>query len=201
MRVQTISETIQKFDGLSYYRCGQYFQRKGRRLHRTVWEYHNGTIPDGYDIHHIDGDRANNDLENLQMLPSSEHGSLHMCTPDRKEKSRQSIKKASEAARAWHGTPAGEAFHSEHAREYWQHAEEKTYTCMMCGKTYQSRSAYGKGMNTFCSNACKAKWRRQQGLDNEVRTCAECGREFMASRYKKQIYCSRECAQKRRWGK
>ncbi len=201
MQVQRISETIQKFDGLSYYRCGPYFQRKGKRLHRTVWEYHNGEIPEGYDIHHIDGDRAHNDLDNLQMLPETEHGSLHMSEPERKEKSRQSIEKAREAAKAWHKTPDGEKFHSEHAREYWQQAEEKTYTCTMCGKTFQSRSAYGSGMNTFCSAACKAKWRRRQGLDNEARTCPVCGVEFMANRYKKQACCSGECARKKRWGK
>ena len=83
MTVQKISETIQKFDGVSYYRCGPYFQRKGKRLHRVVWEKHNGPIPEDCDVHHINGDRTDNDIENLQLLPQSEHHKEHMSRPER----------------------------------------------------------------------------------------------------------------------
>lgn len=54
MEVQRISTTAQRFDGVTYYLCGEYFQRKGRRLHRAVWEHHNGKIPNGYHVHHKD---------------------------------------------------------------------------------------------------------------------------------------------------
>ena len=30
--------------------------------HRVIWEKHHGKIPEGYDIHHIDGDGHNNDV-------------------------------------------------------------------------------------------------------------------------------------------
>ena len=30
--------------------------------------YHNGEIPEGYHVHHIDGDRYNNNIENLECL-------------------------------------------------------------------------------------------------------------------------------------
>ena len=45
MEVHVVSATAQRFNGQTYYLCGDYFQRKGRRLHRAVWEYHNGEIP------------------------------------------------------------------------------------------------------------------------------------------------------------
>ena len=57
MDVQVISSTVQRFNGVSYYLCGKYFQRRGVRLHRMVWEYHNGKIPQGYHVHHVDDDR------------------------------------------------------------------------------------------------------------------------------------------------
>lgn len=36
--------------------------------HRIIWEMHYGSIPEGMEIHHIDGDRANNKLENLRLV-------------------------------------------------------------------------------------------------------------------------------------
>ena len=201
MQVQKISNTIQKFDGVSYYRCGPYFQRKGKRLHRMVWEFHNGPIPDGYDVHHMDEDRTNNDIGNLQLLSESEHHSLHMQAPERKEQSRNAIAKAIEAARDWHSTPDGEAFHSKHAKEYWQHAKLNTYVCTYCGEEFQTKAVYGKGEHTFCCSKHKSYWRRDQGIDNETRTCPVCGEKFTVNRYTKKVCCSPECARKRRWGR
>lgn len=45
--------------------------------HRFVWEQANGPIPEGFQIHHIDGDKTNNKLSNLQLLSNSEHQKLH----------------------------------------------------------------------------------------------------------------------------
>lgn len=161
MQVQKISDTIQKFDGVSYYRCGPYFQRKGKRLHRMVWEFHNGPIPTGYDIHHINGDRADNDIENLRLMKECEHHSMHMSDPERKEKSRRDIHKAAEKAKEWHSTPAGFDFHSRHVKEYWEHAPLNTYVCTFCGEEFRTRHVYGKGQNTFCCANHRAAWRRK----------------------------------------
>lgn len=51
----------------------------GRQLlHRAVWEHHQQrAIPDGWDVHHIDGKRLNNDPANLQALPKDDHARLH----------------------------------------------------------------------------------------------------------------------------
>jgi hypothetical protein len=37
-------------------------------IHRLVWTLHNGTIPDGCYIDHIDHDRTNNHIENLRCV-------------------------------------------------------------------------------------------------------------------------------------
>ncbi len=42
-------------------------------VHRLVWEAFNGTIPSGKEINHIDGNRANNRLSNLQLVTRSEN--------------------------------------------------------------------------------------------------------------------------------
>ena len=47
------------------------------REHRVVWKRAHGPIPKGYDVHHKDEDKTNNDLTNLELLPKTEHGHLH----------------------------------------------------------------------------------------------------------------------------
>ena len=41
--------------------------------HRLVWAYHHGAIGEGLEIDHIDGNPANNRLENLRCVPHSEN--------------------------------------------------------------------------------------------------------------------------------
>lgn len=45
--------------------------------HHLVWEQAYGAIPDGYEIHHKDGNKLNNELSNLQLLTRTEHARLH----------------------------------------------------------------------------------------------------------------------------
>ena len=50
------------------------------RAHRINWIYHYGRIPEGKEINHIDGDKANNCIENLEVISHSEnciHGFKH----------------------------------------------------------------------------------------------------------------------------
>jgi hypothetical protein len=53
--------------------------RGGRLMlaHVWVWEQAYGPIPDGYQIHHRDGDKRNNDLANLQLVTPTEHKRIH----------------------------------------------------------------------------------------------------------------------------
>jgi bacterioferritin-associated ferredoxin len=45
--------------------------------HQYVWIKHNGPIPDGYRIHHINGIQNDNRIENLMLVTNSEHRKLH----------------------------------------------------------------------------------------------------------------------------
>ena len=48
-------------------------------LHHLVWQKHYGKrVPKGYHIHHKDGNKTNNDIDNLQLLSANEHMKLHM---------------------------------------------------------------------------------------------------------------------------
>lgn len=165
MEVLIISNTIQKFNGESFYKCGQYFQHKGKRLHRAVWEYHNGEIPKGYHVHHKDGNRNHNDISNLSIMQDNEHVRYHMSRPEVIKKSKISIETAREYAVKWHKSEDGALWHSKHAKEYWAKAPLQTYKCDFCGKEYQTKSVRHKGKH-FCCNNCKAAYRRRR-LRNE----------------------------------
>lgn len=159
--VKVISDTIQEFEGERFYLCGYYFQHNGKRLHRTVWEYYNGPIPEGYHVHHIDEDRSNNNIENLALMPGIEHMKHHGQDESRKEHGRRVIKIAIEMAPEWHRSDDGHAWHSMHLKEVWNNREPHIQTCSWCGKDYETKDMSGRE-NHFCSGRCKAAFRRNR---------------------------------------
>lgn len=55
---------------------------KESKIYRKIWIKENGPIPTDesgrtFEIHHIDGDRSNNDITNLQCLSIQEHYDVH----------------------------------------------------------------------------------------------------------------------------
>ena len=51
---------------------GKYVQE-----HQLVWERANGKVPEGYLVHHINGNKRDNRLENLQLMTYREHNQYH----------------------------------------------------------------------------------------------------------------------------
>ncbi len=52
-----------------------------RLEHRWVWEQVHGSIPDGMQVHHKDHDPHNNDIDNLELVTTKDHGLLHSTYP------------------------------------------------------------------------------------------------------------------------
>ena len=42
-------------------------------IHRLVWQHFRGPIPPGYQINHIDGNKSNNAIGNLELVTPSEN--------------------------------------------------------------------------------------------------------------------------------
>ena len=53
-------------------RNGKYYYE-----HDEVWKKNYGDIPKGMIVHHIDGNKRNNDIKNLMLLSIRDHNRLH----------------------------------------------------------------------------------------------------------------------------
>lgn len=169
-RLQKVVREFQEFGGLRFYRdpdSGYYGRRYPRSvfMHRYVWERHNGAIPDGYHVHHIDHDKSNNRLENLELLSASEHSSMHSRESEwvGSEANRKQLVEAAKKAVAWHKSEEGRAWHSEHARKCMENRPRHRKICCECGSDYES--VWPRAM--FCGANCKRrayKRRRNAGL-------------------------------------
>lgn len=189
-------------DGISFVASGRdYFYNAQKRiyLHRYLWEKANGKIPEGYEIHHKDGDKRNNDLDNLEMLTVTDHRERHNSemSEERRQQLRDNVlKNALPAAIEWHGSEQGIEWHKDHYEKYKYKFHTKVEVkCKHCGKEVTAGS---NGRNRFCSNGCKSKYRKATGVDDVIRKCVTCGKEFKVNKYSKTANCSRSCAYKSR---
>ena len=76
---------IIEFEGRKYYRTDVgsmvYYRTQPperRYLHRDMWVSAHGPIPDGMDIHHLNGDGCDNRMENFSMLSAAVHMRQHI---------------------------------------------------------------------------------------------------------------------------
>lgn len=166
-------------------------------LHRVVWEYHNTKIPDGYEIHHIDFYRSNNDISNLQLLTIAEHKKLHgefLTDEQRVWRRTNLIQNAQPEAVKWHKSAEGREWHRQLINQQHKLGTFKhKLVCTNCGKSFIGEK---HTENTFCSGACKSAYRRKNNTDTVERVCAVCEKPFSVNKYKKTKTCSRSCANK-----
>ena len=74
-------ETSTEFNGIRFSptKTGYYRSTTKPRkfMHVLVWEYYNGPKPEGYDIHHINGIKTDNRIENLELVEHRLHSLNH----------------------------------------------------------------------------------------------------------------------------
>lgn len=185
-----------EFDGRKYCPKGVYYYNSytRRHLHQAVWEKYNGKIPEGYQVHHKDHNPQNNDISNLELLPSGEHQRHHgaMLTDEqRKMYADNIVKNGMPKAKEWHHSEEGREWHRKHGIEVATHLEPVTYECSYCGKEFSTKNRYSETSNHFCSNKCRAAYRRKSGVDNETRFCEICGDAFEVNKYGKRRFCKK----------
>lgn len=158
----------------------------------------NGEIPKGMAVHHIDENKDNNDISNLILLYQSKHSEIHMeeiMSNHLDERKQKFMEFAHPAAVNWHKSEKGREWH----KKQWEKSLKPTIdakgtkNCAVCGAEYEvPLSRFDKSL--FCSKKCKAKHRRDSGIDDVSKTCVVCGTPFESNKYENVITCSKKCA-------
>ena len=197
----TAPPTVEVIDAITQTFCGEHYRQtssghyaKYNGLHRVVWAYYNGEIPNGYEVHHRDDNPANNTIENLQCLTKAEHNRIHLARLHRVHQPTQSICR-------YCGKPylknnvgiskycSDECFH--HAQRH-NNIQEKI--CVVCGTAFTTSDSRIKCCSVNCGNKLGHTLR---GTPKE-KICPVCGKTFISKR-SKQKCCSRSCGYKFRY--
>ena len=195
-----------------------------KSLHRLIFEDFYGPIPEGYVIHHKDGNTLNNSIENLECLSKTEHSTYHgkehggTVTPEAKGTLVCDV-----CGAHFEGTVGRRQYYtcSEHCRNIAQRivqrylgaleyvpqvqtrrSSRQELACENCGKVFTSIKPTAR----FCSQKCRDAWAWKNGLTTVQKkakynlTCAVCGKTF-ESRNKNARCCSQSCVNYYRWHK
>ena len=181
-----------------YWISCDYSKEKPRiRAHQWVWLNHHFKAPKGYHIHHINDNKSDNRIENLELIKGSRHLGYHMIKhmldPSKKQKLQKLCETIRPLTKAWHKSAEGRAWHKFHAiKSNFGNWDPIKYECQECNKEYWSKLK-AKGRTRFCSNACKSKWRRHNKLDDIEKKCPICEKVYRTSKYSRSKTCSKIC--------
>jgi hypothetical protein len=105
--------------------------------HRLVWERERGQIPKNHHVHHINGNKRDNRIENLELLSAFDHHSHHFSELAITEKQRKQSAKNVKGA--------------------WDKMPMLNLKCVVCGTDFQKRQHLTRGAAKYCSPACRGK--------------------------------------------
>lgn len=160
-----------------------------RLLHRHIWMDHFGPIPEGHVIHHKDHDKFNNDISNLEAVPTKAHAKAHLIERISMGEMPPPSKIALDKAALWHASPSGAEWHKQRALKQWSNPKTIAKLCESCGKEYTAFQSDSR----YCSNPCNQRANYKKMFTEKTR-CLHCGIEFFSHKYRKTTYCSRTCA-------
>lgn len=220
-RVEVIDDKHQSFLGISFRkRKGGHYFNPMMSIYRLVWIYYRGELPPHAIIHHIDENKANNDIENLRSMEVSAHMKLHR-RADKNDSNlfvcqRCGVTFESIANRAMYCSTCRKKRQRERQRKKDEHKrlDEETKrlneatrriesiaggirTCPICNRLFFNYRdhRHGHADRKTCSAECEQKLREQKHAEQRVdrtKICEVCGKPFKYF-HKKQKTCSPEC--------
>lgn len=152
-----MTKEIRKYFGKKFYlqKDGYWANMMPIHAHRWVWINYHGSIPKAMDVHHKDGDKNNNEIDNLELLSRSDHLKRHW-QEGRFDLHQRRIQLAE--ARKWLQTDEGRKKQSEVAKEAWKTRKTTQKLCECCQNEYTTLQPWAR----FCNDNCSKKWRRSE---------------------------------------
>jgi len=127
--------------------------------YRKIYENNKGKIPKGYEIHHIDGNRNNNDISNLISISIQEHYDIHKKQGDwgacRKILKRMNMSEEEKSKLS-----------SEFSTRFWKNLSEEERICI--GKSI-SESLKGKPKTGKAAKGHKKTEERNKKASNSIK--------------------------------
>ena len=178
---------------------GYYLSENGEYMQDFVWKSfkHLDSIPEGYEVQHKDGDKANNKILNLKLVATQPEVVTEVSVTKKEVVAEPVLVSVREKVKNWHKSKVGRKWHSEVlTRQHKEGVFKKNLICTNCGKEFLGE--HHSGANQFCSNACKSQYRRKNGLDLVEKTCPVCNRTYKTNKFRPAKSCSRSCSGKMR---
>ncbi len=179
--------TFRLYEGRAYFTGWDRGRKRSVSLHRYVYEKHHGTIPDGWHVHHVDGNARNNDPGNLVAVDPHAHAVEHWAGRDATRSARCGFCGKRYVAGRWWGKLSwcSKSCRDKDRRRRGTYSEGRT--CRVCGSEYIVNNRQDGG--TTCSRTCAEKGREF------TRPCDDCGTDFVARRPWAR-FCSGACKQR-----
>lgn len=177
------------YDGRNFYRGtrGYYINTaKGKRsqeIHRAIHEKEIGPIPEGWEVHHKDGDHDNNAPENLEALTPEEHKARHVDRPAQ--------------ARHWQEKPARPATCIVCGNGFETNGTRPAFICSTACQNTRSKEPTGMtAKGSKIKETLKASFADRPFLPYR---CVVCDSRFTSNGIKPAKYCQSKCASRAAW--
>ena len=198
--VEVIDDTHQKFNGIVYRKMKDGHFQSSSKIHRDVQKYFFGVIPDGYVIHHIDNNPANNDISNLQCITRIQHSKIHAEI--------SGVKPPPHPLENYTCDYCGKKFTKQKRSAKWHFCSRKCESAYMyrCLENQEKRTCAYCGKEFFvnkhatancCCNSCAQKLRFIGHSSKKV--CPVCGKTFETISSQDNVCCSHKCASTLMW--
>ena len=170
-----------------------YYQRTRRPddgqkdwLHQYKYEKEIGKIQEGYDVHHKDHIKGNNDITNLTCISSAEHRKEHSGQNNTYFKDNNTeIQILAKLARE--GKYKGQKVQRK------ERSKDRSRVCIYCGQPYEMHKRSRRD-SIYCSYECQQEHHKEKNRKGKItKDCIWCGNEFQ-NHLPQAKCCDGECS-------